>query len=91
MYCGAYIISVLSFSFVGFVDKNYSFAPPVGFNLTFTCPAGQVFESDWLAVPFVMMTCQVKTVKSSIYVFCSSESSYNVIRETGRNSLSAYQ
>ena len=63
MYCGAYIISVLSFSFVGFVDKNYSFAPPVGFNLTFTCPAGQVFESDWLAVPFVMMTCQVKTVK----------------------------
>ena len=59
MYCEAYIISVLSFSFVGFVDKSYTFAPPVGFNLTFTCPAGQVFESDWLATPFVMMTCQV--------------------------------
>ncbi len=35
------------------------FAPPVGFNLTFACPSGQVFESDWLAAPFVMMTCQV--------------------------------
>jgi hypothetical protein len=35
------------------------FAPPVGFNLTFVCPDGQVFASDWLAAPFVMMTCQV--------------------------------
>ena len=35
------------------------FAPPVGFNLTFVCPNGQVFESDWLAMPFVMTTCQV--------------------------------
>jgi hypothetical protein len=34
-------------------------APPVGFNLTFACPQGQVFASDWLAIPFIMMTCQV--------------------------------
>jgi hypothetical protein len=34
-------------------------SPPVGFNLTFVCPDKQVFESDWLAIPFVMMTCQV--------------------------------
>ena len=34
-------------------------ASPVGFNLTFVCPQGQVFKSDWLAIPFVMMTCQV--------------------------------
>jgi hypothetical protein len=37
-------------------------SPPVGFNLTFVCPDKQVFESDWLAIPFVMMTCQVKTL-----------------------------
>jgi hypothetical protein len=48
------------FSYVGFGAKNMVFAPPVGFNLTFVCPPGQVFESDWLATPFVMMTCQVK-------------------------------
>jgi hypothetical protein len=47
------------FSYVGFGAKNMVFAPPVGFNLTFVCPPGQVFESDWLATPFVMMTCQV--------------------------------
>ena len=34
-------------------------APPVAFNLTFMCPAGQVFDHDWFATPFVMMTCQV--------------------------------
>ncbi len=39
-------------------------APPVGFNLTFACPQGQVFASDWLAIPFVMMTCQVGEPKS---------------------------
>jgi hypothetical protein len=38
-----------------------AFAPPVGFNLTFSCPEGQVFESDWFAMPFVMMTCQVRS------------------------------
>jgi hypothetical protein len=37
-----------------------AFAPPVGFNLTFSCPDKQVFESDWFAMPFVMMTCQVR-------------------------------
>ena len=37
-------------------------APPVGFNLTFICPTGQVFEHDWFATPFIMMTCQVRPV-----------------------------
>ena len=31
----------------------------MGFNLTFICPEGQVFSTDWFATPFVMMTCQV--------------------------------
>ena len=48
-------------------------APPVGFNLTFMCPEGevaapgspsftqhcQVFDHDWFATPFAMLTCQV--------------------------------
>ena len=48
-------------------------APPVGFNLTFMCPEGQVwllllnckltkiqvFDHDWFATAFVMLTCQV--------------------------------
>ena len=48
-------------------------APRVGFNLTFVCPEGQVFNSqkskvkqspkkvfdhDWFATPFVLTTCQ---------------------------------
>ena len=37
-------------------------APNVGFNLTYVCPEGQVFEHDWFATPFVMMTCQVVIV-----------------------------
>jgi hypothetical protein len=47
-------------SFAGFGDATMTPAPPVGFNLTFVCPRGQVFESNWLAIPFVMMTCQVR-------------------------------
>ena len=35
-------------------------APSVGFNLTYVCPDGMVFNHDWFAAPFVMMTCQVK-------------------------------
>ena len=50
----------ICFSFAGFGRANMKPAPPVGFNLTFVCPQGQVFESDWLAMPFVMMTCQVR-------------------------------
>ena len=62
-------------SYIGFGTKGWSFpqlrrtfkllsldltpAPPVGFNLTFICPEGKVFEHDWFATPFVMMTCQV--------------------------------
>ena len=34
-------------------------APGVGFNLTYVCPEGMVFNHDWFASPFVMMTCQV--------------------------------
>ena len=36
-------------------------APSVGFNLTYVCPEGMVFNHDWFASPFVMMTCQVKS------------------------------
>ena len=35
-------------------------APEVGYNLTYVCPEGQVFDHDWFATPFVFMTCQVK-------------------------------
>ena len=45
-------------SYVGFGSKDLTPAPPVGFNLTFICPDGQVFEHDWFATPFIMMTCQ---------------------------------
>ena len=37
-------------------------APNVGFNLTYVCPEEQVFEHDWFATPFVMMTCQVNSL-----------------------------
>ena len=33
-------------------------APPVGFNVTFVCPPNHVFDFDWFAIPFIMMTCQ---------------------------------
>jgi len=48
----------LEVSFVGFGAENLEPAPPVGFNLTFQCPQGKVFSHDWLAIPFVMMTCR---------------------------------
>ena len=46
------------------IKKNVHFsdlspAPPIGFNLTYICPPGEVFDSDWLAKPFVLTTCQV--------------------------------
>ena len=46
-------------------------APNVGFNLTYVCPEEQVFEHDWFATPFVMMTCQVNYIpnKSSPKLF----------------------
>ena len=34
-------------------------APPVNYNLTYVCPEGQVFNHDWFAIPFILMTCQV--------------------------------
>ena len=39
--------------------SDLSPAPPIGFNLTYICPPGEVFDSDWLATPFVLTTCQV--------------------------------
>ncbi len=57
---------VQSCSFVGFGGAAMTPSPPVGFNLTFVCPDKQVFESDWLAIPFVMMTCQVDFFKGTI-------------------------
>ena len=48
------------FRFVGFGEADLEPAPPVGFNLTYECPEGMVFDHDWMAMPFVMMTCQVK-------------------------------
>ena len=32
---------------------------PVHYNLTYVCPEGQVFDSDWFATPFILLTCQV--------------------------------
>ena len=61
------------FSFAGFGSANMKPAPPVGFNLTFVCPQGQVFESDWLAMPFVMMTCQVLELKITENTFSISD------------------
>ena len=49
--------------FVGFGDGDLEPAPPVGFNLTYQCPEGMVFDHDWMARPFVMMTCQVRAKK----------------------------
>ena len=46
-------------SFIGFGPTDMTAAPEVGFNLTYVCPDGQVFNHDWFATPFVMMTCQV--------------------------------
>ena len=48
-------------SYVGFGPSDLTPAPRVGFNLTFICPEGQVFDHDWFATPFIMMTCQVKS------------------------------
>ena len=47
-------------------DSNIKFlhlameaAPKIGFNLTYSCPDGMVFNHDWFATPFILMTCQV--------------------------------
>ena len=46
-------------NFIGFGPKDMTAAPEVGNNITYVCPEGQVFNHDWFATPFVMMTCQV--------------------------------
>ena len=48
----------ISYVGIGSQSEGLSSAPPVGFNLTFVCPEGQVFSSDWFATPFVFMTCK---------------------------------
>ena len=48
-------------NFIGFGPADMTAAPEVGFNLTYVCPEDQVFDHDWFATPFVMMTCQVTT------------------------------
>ena len=30
----------------------------IGLNVTYSCPDGQVFDSDWFATPRVRLTCQ---------------------------------
>ena len=65
--------NMFPYSFAGFGSANMKPAPPVGFNLTFICPQGQVFESDWLAMPFVMMTCQVLELKITENTFSISD------------------
>ena len=49
-------------------------APPVSFNLTFVCPEGQVFEQDWFATPFIMMTCQVTAQPQTEMCNCNHSS-----------------
>ena len=43
------------------LDLDLTPAPPVGFNLTFECSEDEVFDHDWFAAPFIMMTCQVRS------------------------------
>ena len=50
-------------NFIGFGPKDMTAAPEVGYNLTYVCPEGQVFDHDWFATPFVTMMCQVKHLK----------------------------
>ena len=63
----------LDVSFLGIGDEKMTPAPQMGFNITYKCPPGQlllskhvitflfcsgeVFDSDWYATPFILMTC----------------------------------
>ena len=44
-------------------------APGIGFNVTYVCPDGMVFDSDWFAKPFVLMTCQVNSFQAGQFSF----------------------
>ena len=52
------VIFVWSKSSLLFLDMEA--APAIGFNLTYSCPNEMVFNHDWFAIPFIMMTCQVR-------------------------------
>ena len=53
-------------------------APPVGFNLTFQCSEDEVFDHDWFAAPFIMMTCQVRSVSPLSSLSSLNTSSYSL-------------
>ena len=36
------------------------YAPPVGLWLSYTCPAGQLFDHDWFAEPRIKSECTVR-------------------------------
>ena len=44
---------------INFLHLDMEAAPKIGFNLTYSCPDGMVFNHDWFATPFILMTCQV--------------------------------
>ena len=44
---------------INFLHLDMEAAPKIGFNLTYSCPGGMVFNHDWFATPFILMTCQV--------------------------------
>lgn len=48
-------------------------APPVGYNITFACPEGEVFDQDWFATPSIMMTCQVTSCPDFVLQPCLQE------------------
>ena len=50
--------SLISFAGVVPSDLEPSSFFPVGFNLTYECPEGMVFETDWFANPVIRLTCQ---------------------------------
>ena len=54
-------------------------APPIGFNLTYSCPEGMVFNHDWFAIPFILMTCQV-TSSTSINILLTQ---LHILQEEG--------
>ena len=44
---------------INFLHLDMEAAPKIGFNLTYSCPDGMVFNHDRFATPFILMTCQV--------------------------------
>ena len=72
-------------SFIGFGPADMTAAPEVGFNLTYVCPEGQVFNHDWFATPFVMMTCQVTIQSMKDFEVTLSRKTESLMSLTGQN------